>query len=361
MNPFADELLEWFAQHSADLPWRHDRDPYYVWLSEIMLQQTQVATVVGYFERFLQRFPTVEALATAPLDDVLKMWEGLGYYSRARNLHKCAQVVVVELDAKFPSTADELQQLPGIGRYTAGAIASLAFGQDTPVVDGNVIRIFARVFDIADDVSQTAVQRAFWDRATELVPPGRAGAYNEALMELGRVVCKPRNPLCDQCPIRRHCEARKRGSQAERPVKRRRPPVPHYDVAAGVIFGSGSQEGRFLIAQRPAEGLLGSLWEFPGGKQEPGETMQEALARELQEELGITVSVGEFLVKVKHAFTHFRITLHAYACHVVAGDLQRIGVADFAWVTLDDLANYAFGKADQQVIAELRERPNRLI
>lgn len=355
---FASDLLGWFEAHAADLPWRRNRAPYYVWLSEIMLQQTQVGTVIGYFERFLDAFPTVDALAAAPLDDVLKQWEGLGYYSRARNLHRAAQVVVTEWGGQIPGNAADLQTLPGIGRYTAGAIASLAFGEDVPVVDGNVIRILTRVFDIDAEVSRPATVNRLWELAGMLLPKGRAGAYNEALMELGRVICRPRNPRCETCPVREHCAARAAGNQAVRPVKKRRAPTPHYDVAAGVIY---RQDGRILIAQRPAQGLLGGLWEFPGGKREDGESMPDALVRELQEELAVTVDVGEFLIRVKHAFTHFKITLHAYECRIATGEPTAEGVADFAWVTLAEMDQYAFGKADQAIIAELRERPNRLL
>jgi A/G-specific adenine glycosylase len=361
MNPFAAELLTWFRASAADLPWRRERDPYAVWLSEIMLQQTQVATVIDYFTRFLDRFPTVQALAAAPLDDVLKMWEGLGYYSRARNLHRTAQLVVTEWDGRFPDNVRDLQTLPGIGRYTAGAIASLAFGEDAPVLDGNVIRVFARLYDMPDDVTQQATRRQLWELAETLIPPGEAGAYNEALMELGRTICKPHTPQCDPCPIQRHCRAFAAGTQLARPVKKKRAPAPHYDVAAGIIYGQGDQAGRILIAKRPADGLLGGLWEFPGGKQEDDESLPVTLARELQEELGITVTVGDFVVKVRHAFTHFKITLHAFECQHVAGEPAKIDVADFAWVTLDEMAQYAFGKADQRIIEELRERPYRLL
>ncbi|GAB4572115.1 MAG: A/G-specific adenine glycosylase [Anaerolineae bacterium] len=360
-NPFALALLNWFQTHAADLPWRTNRHPYRVWLSEVMLQQTQVATVVPYFERFVNAFPTVEALAAAPQEEVLKLWEGLGYYSRARNLHRAAQKVVQEWGGALPADVDDLQTLPGIGRYTAGAIASLAFGARVPVLDGNVIRILTRLYDLDDEVNRPDTVRKLWTLAEELVPEDRPGMYNEALMELGRVICRPRDPLCDQCPIQVHCRAWRAGTQHARPVKRKRPPVPHYEVAAGVIYGMGDNAGRILIAQRPEDGLLGGLWEFPGGKREDGEQMQDALRRELGEELGIEVEVGEMLVRVKHAFTHFRITLDAYECRHIAGEPQRLGVADFAWVTLDEMAQYPFGKADQQIITALRERPYRLL
>ncbi len=360
MDTFASALLNWFRAHRADLPWRQTRDPYHIWLSEVMLQQTQVATVIDYYERFLARFPNLEALAVAPLDDVLKCWEGLGYYGRARSLHRAAQFVVEQWGGRLPHTAGRLQQLPGVGRYTAGAIASIAFGQDVPVVDGNVIRVLTRVYNIADDVSRSATRQRLWRLAEALLPPGEAGDYNQALMELGRVICKPRRPLCGTCPVQAHCLAFREGVQEQRPARSTRTALPHYDVAAGVVYGSGEQEGRILIAQRPLDGLLGGLWEFPGGKREEGETLPEALVRELQEELGITVEVGPFLVKVRHAFTHFRITLHAYQCRHVAGEPVRRKAANFAWVTLEQMDDYAFGRADRRVIAELRGRPYRL-
>lgn len=352
--PFAAALLRWYAQHAADLPWREQPpNPYHTWLSEIMLQQTQVETVKPYYERFLQRYPTVEQLAAAPLDDVLKSWEGLGYYSRARNLHKTAAIVAQELGGQFPDTVEGLLKLPGIGRYTAGAIASIAFGTAAPVLDGNVIRVFARLTDLPDDVTQPAVQAKLWKLATDWLPDAQYGDYNQALMELGRVICKPRRPLCSACPIREHCLAFQRGTQTERPVKRQKAATPHYDVAAGIIR---DDSGRVLIAQRPLDGLLGGLWEFPGGKQEPDETLPECLQRELREELAIEVEVGAHFTSVKHGFTHFKITLHAFECRYLSGEPQKVGVHDWAWVTEAELDHYSFGKADRQIIAALRDR-----
>jgi A/G-specific adenine glycosylase len=350
----AADLLDWYDAHAAELPWRVKgglADAYRVWLSEIMLQQTQVETVKGYYARFLDAYPTVEALAAAPLDDVLKRWEGLGYYSRARSLHKAAQQVAGS--GGFPQTVAELMRLPGVGRYTAGAVASIAFGARAPLVDGNVVRVFARLLDLPDDVTQKAAQDRLWGQAEAWLPDERPGDYNQALMELGRVICKPRAPLCGACPLRAHCLAFQRGTQRERPVKAKRAATPHYDVAAGVI---SSADGRLLIAQRPLDGLLGGLWEFPGGKQEAGETLAACLQRELREELGIEVEVGELLTVVRHAFTHFRITLHAFACRHTGGEPQALGVHAFAWVTPAQLSGYAFGKADRAVIAVLEAR-----
>jgi A/G-specific adenine glycosylase len=357
--PFSADLLAWYDSLGIELPWRAaNPDPYHVWLSEIMLQQTQIETVKPYYKRFLAAYPQISDLADAPLSDVLKLWEGLGYYSRARNLHKTAKIVAHDLNGVFPDTADPLQKLPGVGRYTAGAIASIAFDETVPVLDGNVIRVFSRLIDLADDVTQSATKTALWNLAHEWLPQNRAGDYNQALMDMGRMTCKPRNPLCADCPIQRHCQAYARQTQDERPVKTKKAPTPHYDVAAGVIR---DQQGRLLIAQRPMDGLLGGLWEFPGGKQEDGESLPQTLKRELREELGIEVEVGDLFVVVKHAFTHFKITLHAYDCRYLSGPPQAIEAHDFAWVTEDQLNEYSFGKADRQVIAALKNRRQMLL
>ncbi|NJL94451.1 MAG: A/G-specific adenine glycosylase [Anaerolineae bacterium] len=357
---FQPELLAWYQAVAAALPWRANRDPYRVWLAEMMLQQTQVATVIPYYERFLAAFPTVEALAAAPRDQVLKLWEGLGYYSRARHLHAAAQTLVAQHGGQFPQTPQALMALPGIGRYTAGAIASIAFDQRAPVLDGNVVRVFARLFDLEQDVTQAATQQALWAMAEHLVPQHDPGAYNQALMELGRTICKPRNPRCADCPIAAHCLARARGTQAQRPVKARKAPTPHYDVTAGLVRDG---TGRLLIARRPEEKLLGGLWEFPGGKQEAGESLEACLARELAEELAIQVAVGPLFIRVKHAYTHFKITLHVFECRYLpeGGLPECLACTEWRWVTEHELEAFAFSAADRQVIAELRARPHKLL
>jgi A/G-specific adenine glycosylase len=329
-----------------------------VWLSEIMLQQTQVAAVIPYFERFTTRFPTVAALAAAPLDDVLKLWEGLGYYSRARNLHRAAQTIHTEYQDQFPTTSEALLKLSGIGRYTAGAIASIAGGERVAALDGNMIRVLTRLYNIADNVSETSTQKRLWELAESLVPADRPGDYNQAVMDLGRTVCKPKAPLCKACPVAEFCEAFKLGVHEQRPVKPAKAQTPHYDVAAGIVYNAN---GQFLIAQRPNEGLLGGLWEFPGGKQEAGETLEECLQRELREELAIEVQVGERLTTVRHAFTHFKITLAAFECLHLSGEPQTIGCQAWRWATLAEVDQFAFGKADLEVIKALREKPKRLL
>lgn len=351
LKEIAPRLLAWWDAGHAQLPWRSSRDPYAIWIAEVMLQQTQIATVIPYYERWLARFPTAAALAAASLDEVLKVWEGLGYYSRARHLHAAAQQLVAEHGGRLPQSAAALRALPGIGPYTAGAIASIAFGERTPALDGNVIRVLSRLFDLAADVTETATKKELWRLADSLVPETRPGDYNQALMELGQRICVPAAPACHRCPLRDLCLARACGTQLERPVRPPRRNTPHYDVVAGVIY---RDDGAFLIARRPPQGLLGGLWEFPGGKQEDGESLAEALRREIREELAMEISVGRPLGAIKHAYTHFRITLHAFQAQHVAGAPQHIGVDGHAWVTLDDLDAYAFAVTDRKIIDILR-------
>ncbi|MBP6016555.1 MAG: A/G-specific adenine glycosylase [Candidatus Promineofilum sp.] len=349
-------LLDWWDEGHADLPWRQSKDAYAVWVAEIMLQQTQIATVIPYYERWMARFPTVEALAAAPLGDVLKFWEGLGYYSRARNLHAAAAIVLRDHAGRLPETVAGLMKLPGIGRYTAGAIASIAYDVPAPILDGNVVRVLSRLYDVAEDVTQPATRRRLWKLAEEMLPPTRPGDFNQALMELGQQICVPQNPRCLICPLRAPCLARQRGTQLERPVRPPRRATPHFDVVAAIIWRDGvpARQGNFLIAQRPLEGLLGGLWEFPGGKVEPGETSADALRREIREELALEVRPGAFVIEVAHAYTHFRITLRAFHAAFLAGDVEHLGVADHAWVTLDDLDRYAFAVTDRKIIDALR-------
>lgn len=372
--PFAAIAAALADQHAAqqrDLPWRSappgQRDPYHVWISEIMAQQTRLETVVGYYRRWLARFPTLADLAAAQQQDVLKLWEGLGYYARARNLHRAAQIVMAEHGGHVPADRAKLLALPGIGDYTVGAILSLAFNQPEPILDGNVKRVLSRITDLADPIDEPATVRHLWQLAAAMVaaaPPQQAGAVNEALMELGATVCTPQNPRCLLCPIHQYCGAAARGTQAQRPVTTPRKATPHYDVAAGVIWQGAPFASRLLIAQRPQDGMLGGLWEFPGGKQEPTDSdLAACLVREIHEELGMTIVVdtpGTPITVVRHAYTHFRITLHAFHARHLDGTPQALGVADWRWIELHELEKFPFPVTDQKVIAALwAEREKR--
>lgn len=352
--PIRSRLLAWYYRHRRDLPWRGERSPYRIWVAEVMLQQTQVGTVIPYYQRFVDRFPTVAVLAAAPLSEVLKMWEGLGYYARARNLHRAAIEIEEKYGGRFPETYEELRALPGFGDYTAGAVAALAFGQPVPAVDGNVRRVLARLFLIKEDVTRGQGARRLKKIAAALVDPTAPADWTQAMMELGATICLPRAPKCPLCPLQSFCPARLHGLQADLPVKVSKRKLPHYDVTAAVI----KQDGRVLIARRPLEGMLGGLWEFPGGKKEEGETLAECLRREIREELGLEIEVGPPVTTVKHSYTHFKITLHAFYCRLLKGQPRALGVADWRWVTLAELGRFAFPRTDLKIIAALLEQEN---
>jgi A/G-specific adenine glycosylase len=347
----AHRVLQWYAQHRRDLPWRHTRDPYRIWVAEIMLQQTRVDTVAPYYHRFLQRFPTLADLAAASLDQVLKAWEGLGYYARARNLHRAARLVMNDLEGHLPETTSALQHLPGVGRYTAGAIASIAFGQDEVALDGNLRRVLCRLFGVDDDPLRSSTQRRLEHLARIVLPGGQAGDFNQALMDLAATICLPADPHCLLCPLHGVCQAQLEGIQNELPIRRSGKQTPHRDVTAGIIW---LDEYRFLISKRPVDGMLGGLWEFPGGKRRPHEDLVDCLHREVVEELGIEIQVNDLYCVVQHSYSHFHMTLYAYSCRYLRGEPRCLGCADWRWVTLSDLDDFAFPVADQRIIAELR-------
>jgi A/G-specific adenine glycosylase len=346
-------LLRWFDRHRRAMPWRDDPRPYKVWISEMMLQQTQVATVTPYFLRFIERFPSVADLAAAQLQDVLEIWQGLGYYSRARHLHEAARMVVRERGGALPRSAAEWQALPGIGPYASGAIASIGSGEVVPAVDGNVLRVFARFLGIRKDSTKPSVRRALTAEVTRLIAPRRAGDFNQAVMELGALVCKPRNPDCMHCPLRRWCIARDRGWTSEIPARPARKPIPHIDVAACVI----RRGDRILIARRRPDQMLGGLWEFPGGKQEPGETIEQTAVREIAEEIGIEIRVRGKLGAIPHAFSHFKMTLHVFDCIPVRGRARAVTVDAVKWVTPAQLDAYPFPAADRHIVTRLKNTP----
>jgi A/G-specific adenine glycosylase len=345
-------LGAWFITNARDLPWRHNRTPYRVWVAEVMLQQTQVDTVKPYYDRFLESFPSVEALAAASLEEVLKVWEGMGYYARARHLHQAAQKLVSLNGGRLPEHFDELRELPGVGAYTAGAIASMAFGQRVAAVDGNARRVLCRVFGIREDVTRSATKRWLERLATELLPVEGPGRFNEALIELGATVCTPRGPSCGRCPLSDLCQAYAEGEQEALPLRRPRRKVPHYDVAAAVAV---RDDGAVLVAQRHLDDMLGGLWEFPGGKCRDGETLPACLAREMREELGVEIEVGEQVAVVEHAYTHFRITLHAFWCRLRDGQPRCLDCAAFRWMVPDDLDQLPMSVVDRRIAQILVE------
>jgi A/G-specific adenine glycosylase len=351
-SSIGEKLLSWYELNRRDLPWRRRPSPYAVWVSEIMLQQTRVETVIPYFQRWIQRFPDVKALAQASQQEVLSAWEGLGYYSRARNLHKAAQIIVDQYGGHLPGDAQALRSLPGIGRYTAGAIASIAFGKDAPALDGNIRRVLARLDNMNEPARSPAGERRLWELAARLLPTGRAGDFNQALMDLGATLCTPQAPDCQRCPLSTDCTAYQLGRQELLPVTARKAAIPHHTVTAAVI----QREKQVLITQRPSNGLLGGLWEFPGGKVQPGEDLAACLQREIKEELAVEIRVGKAFGEYRHAYTHFRVTLHAFLCQLCKGSQPKaVQVQDLRWVKAEELANYPMGKIDRQIARRLNE------
>jgi A/G-specific adenine glycosylase len=348
-----DALLAWFEREKRQLPWRETKDPYRIWISEVMLQQTRVAAVIPFYERFLEVFPDVASLAKAKDGPLMKSWEGLGYYARVRNLREAAKTIVKKYQGKLPTSRDELLLLKGFGAYTAASVASLAFGEDCAAVDGNVMRVLARVTAIESDTRKAAAKREFQRIAEALLPQGRAGQFNEALMELGATVCKPKNPACEACPIRRYCRAFAEGRVNELPRRSPKAEIPHHQIAIAVVH----KNGKVLIALRPSEGLLGNLWEFPGGKLKGEESLEECCRRETLEETGLEVEVGKRFSVVEHSFTHFRITLHAFHCRYVSGKATPKTSQKIRWVKLADLDEYAFPKANKKIIEDLLQSP----
>ncbi len=339
------ELVRWFERDHRPMPWRSDPSPYKVWISEIMLQQTQVVTVIPYFDRFVARYPSFEALAAANQQEVLKLWEGLGYYSRARNLHKAAQVIVEQHGGNPPRTAVELRDLPGIGAYTSAAIASIAFGEPEPSVDGNVLRVCSRLWGIDTPMRDKALADDVRARLTPLICTVNPSHFNQAMMETGALICKPRNPLCDQCLLARYCVAFKTGRTGELPVVEKAAKVPHYRIAVGVIC----KKGRILIARRAEKQMLGGLWEFPGGKQKKGETLAQTAVREIQEETGLKVRVGKPYATVKQAYSHFKITMTAFRCGWLSGRPVPKASVELKWIPPADLTNYPMPCANRRI------------
>ncbi len=343
MTALSRLLLNWYKKHGRTLPWRDHPDPYAVWVSEIMLQQTRVETVIPYFEKWMRLFPDVISLAKASEREVLNAWEGLGYYSRVRNLHKAAKITAEKFSGQLPRNLTELRALPGIGRYTVGAIASMAFGMDEPTLDGNLRRVFSRLFDVSEFADSPAGEKILWELAAQNLPKGKAGDYNQALMDLGATICLPRNPRCLLCPLMKVCEARRNGTQELRPVMKPKKAVPHHIHAAAVIL----QRGRVLLAQRPSEGLLGGMWEFPNGRVE--ENPARELTKVLYAATGLKVKKGEELGIIQHAYTHFKVTVHAFRCEPVSIPKSK----NLKWAKVTELDDYPMGKVDRQIADKL--------
>jgi A/G-specific adenine glycosylase len=351
MHSWATALSTWFAVHQRAMPWRETPSPYRTWISEMMLQQTQVDTVIPYFARFLARFPDVHTLAAAHQDDVLKQWEGLGYYSRARNLHKAAKQLVDIHAGVLPDDYKTLQTLPGVGPYAAAAIASIAYEVPVPVVDGNVLRVFARFWGLDTDIRLPSIRQDIFDRLTPVVTTQTPSVFNQAIMELGALICTPKKPQCTRCPIQSDCVAYATDQVDTLPIKSKAQPVPHYVIGVGLI----RYQGRMLIAKRKESGMLGGLWELPGGKQNSDEAIETTVTREILEETGLSVTIVKPLCMIKHAYTHFKITMHTYLCDAPHDRAIAKSSTEVRWVLPSELSDYAFPTATHKVFEAVGE------
>jgi len=346
---FQRDLLDWFARERRDLPWRKDRDPYKVWVSEVMLQQTRVDTVVPYFEQFIDRFPTLEALADADEDEVLKAWEGLGYYSRVRNLHAAVREVKERYGGKVPDRPDEFAKLKGVGPYTVGAVLSLAYGVPEPAVDGNVMRVLSRLFLVTDDIAKPSTRKRFEQIVREIMAYENPGAFNEALIELGALVCTPRRPSCLLCPVQSYCRAFAEGVPEELPVKMNKTAVKQVRLAVAVLI---DQEGRILIRKRSHTGLLANLWEFPSCEMND-EGEKEQLEKVFWNEQGLKVKLGEPMASFDHAFSHLVWKLTVFDGRLFDGEQLE---EPYRLVSARELEAYAFPVSHQRIWREYHER-----
>ncbi len=343
-------LAGWYIRSQRDLPWRRTSDPYRIWVSEVMLQQTQVQTVRPYYHRFIAQFGDVSSLARADLQSVLKLWEGLGYYSRARHLHKAAGIVEADMAGQIPDTWEALRRLPGIGDYIAAAVLSIAFGRAHAVVDGNVKRVLARLFLVSAPVNQVSSHKVFHALAGQLLDACAPGNHNQAMMELGALICTPRAPDCDNCPVHRFCTAARKGVIRFYPKRDQRQPLPTRRIIVGVVF----KGGKVLVTQRPEQGLLGGLWEFPGGPRNDGADPARACLEQLKSTVNLDVTMDRRLDTVYHVYTHFKLQMEVYLCRWQSGRIRLNGYAGFKWLPPDRIGDLPLHGAMHKALALLK-------
>ncbi len=346
---WAGELLAWFDGNKRELPWRENKDPYRIWVSEIMLQQTKVEAVKPYFYSWMEKFPTVEALAAAPEEEVLKAWQGLGYYQRAKNLHQAVQEVCVQYGGAIPAEKKAFQSLKGVGEYTAGAVTSIAFGKPEPAVDGNVLRIFARLYAIRSDILQARTKKAITALVQQQLPLDRPGDFNEALMDLGAGICIPKAPRCENCPLDFCCESRRLGLETELPVRKKKGEVPVYHITAVIL----ENDGMYLLHRRPDTGLLASMWEFPAVRTDTKEEGKEAL-KELLNEAGVSVRFSDSApLALSHVFSHQKWLMQAFFGHTDRRDvLDETG--SWRWLSREEFTSVPWAGPHGKLAGKVR-------
>ena len=342
------KLLLWYSKNKRLLPFRKTNDPYKIWLSEVMLQQTKVNTVIPYYKRWLKRYPTLESAAEARTDSLLKLWEGLGYYQRCRNFHRALKIVVTNYKGKIPSSFDHFIDLPGVGEYTAGAVLSIAFNKPIPAIDGNVKRVMSRILGIKNLTLYN--KRRIKKTIYKFIPTGNPGDFNQALMELGALLCTPQSPNCTKCPITKYCNAYKLSKPELYPLPKKRNKIPHYIIVAGIIW----RDSKFYIQKRDEKSMLGGLWEFPGGKIENNESLELALKREIKEECGIIPIIKDKIGCVEHSYSHFSISLNCFHC--IESDEKIRFSKNGAWITHDEIGLYPFPKANHKLFTLINKK-----
>jgi A/G-specific adenine glycosylase len=347
---FMHDLIQWFKAEQRELPWREDKDPYKIWVSEIMLQQTRVDTVIPYFKNFIEQFPDIKALAEAEEQKVLKSWEGLGYYSRARNLHSAVKEVNEKYEGKVPDEPKEISSLKGVGPYTAGAILSIAYGLPEPAVDGNVMRVLSRILSIWDDIAKASTRKVFEDAVRVLISKEDPSSFNQALMELGALICTPTSPSCLLCPVREHCQGFNDGVQNDLPVKTKNKKQRQVQIAAVVLE---DEAGRVFIHKRPESGLLANLWEFPNAEVLPPHDLEKQQLKEaIKNEYEAEVKMNEMIGQIEHVFSHLTWNINVYKGKLLSIKEEK---QDLKLVTMEEIQHYPFSVSHQKILKQYKK------
>jgi len=350
LNEFRKKLISWFENNKRDLPWRRTNDPYPIWVSEVMLQQTQVKKVIDYYDKFIESFPTVSKLSNADLKDVLKKWEGMGYYARARNLHKASSIIKDEFEGRIPDDTDSFRSLPGVGDYITAAVLSRAFHKPLAVVDGNVKRVVARLFMIGEPVNSTKASKLFSSYTSQMIDPEHPGQFNEAMMELGATICTPQNPGCLICPVSKFCKSYINKCQSEYPIKSIKKSVPLRHFVVGLIY----RDDKFLVVRRELDSMLGGLWELPGGIFDLNEDIREVCAARITEITGLKIKVEDKIMLVNHAYSHFKINIQVFQCLYMDGHVELSNHIEYDWIKLNEIDKHAFHVAHHKIFRKLK-------
>jgi A/G-specific adenine glycosylase len=344
-----NNLIDWYDLSKKNMPWRINTDPYRVWVSEVMLQQTQVTTVIPYYNKWIKKFPSVKSISVAKIDDILKLWEGLGYYRRAHNIKKSCDIIMKDFGGVIPSNK-KFKDLPGVGDYIYSAVMSIAFNKAFPVIDGNVKRVGSRLWET--DFLDAKSIKVLKSKLLNEISADRPGCFNQAIMDLGREICKPHTPICNQCPVSMFCKAFKNKTVLDYPVKKKTKKVPVFDVVVACIQ---NHQEKFIITKRPKDKMLGGLWELPGGKREKGETLKNGLAREIREELSVDVKIDKKIGVIQHSYSHMKINLHGYYCRLNSDKIKLNASDRLEWIKFSDIDKFSFPIASHKLFKKMEK------